>query len=115
MSLEITPGGVAALYDALRQFQPFKDWNLPAADEVEFHVVREKKVYGTYHFGDAHVITISEKVCGHWSTLTGTVAHEMIHLHQSIRGTTSKAEHNHEFRRLALQVCQAFGFDERCF
>jgi hypothetical protein len=39
----------------------------------------------------------------------------MIHLHQSIRGTTSKAEHNHEFKRLALQVCQAFGFDERCF
>ena len=115
MSLVITPESVAALYDALRCLQPFKAWNLPESEEVEFHVTRERKVYGTYHYGEAHAITVSESVVGHWSTLSETVAHEMIHLHQSIRGTQSKAEHNHEFRRLAVQVCEAFGFDPRCF
>ena len=115
MSLPITPESIAALYDALRQFQPFKGWNLPESDEVEFHVTQERSVYGTYHFGEAHAITVSEAVVGHWSTLTETMAHEMIHLHQSIRGTQSKAEHNHEFKRLAIRVCKAFGFDERCF
>jgi hypothetical protein len=115
MSLSITPEAVAALYDALRQFQPFAGWNLPEADAIEFHVVRTRKVYGTYHYGDDHAITVSESVVGHWDTLSQTVAHEMIHLHQAMRGTQSKAEHNHEFRRLAMQVCAAFGFDERCF
>lgn len=115
MSLYITPESVAALYDALRQFSPFRSWNLPESDEVEFHVTRERKVYGTYHYGEAHAITVSESVVGHWSTLSETVAHEMIHLHQSIRGTQTRSEHNTEFRRLAAQVCEAFGFDERCF
>jgi len=115
MSLVITPESIAALYDALRQFPPFKAWNLPESDAIEFHVIRTRKVYGTYHYGDDHAITVSESVVGFWDTLTQTVAHEMIHLHQSIRGTQSKAEHNTEFRRLAVQVCDAFGFDPRCF
>lgn len=88
---------------------------MPESEEVEFHVKRDKKVYGTYHFGESHAITVSDAVVGHWSTLTETMAHEMIHLHQSIRGTQSKAEHNHEFKRLAIRVCKTFGFDERCF
>lgn len=115
MSLAITPESVAALYDALRHFPPIRGWGLPEADAVEFHVVRTRKVYGTYHFGDDHAITVSESVVGHWDTLTQTVAHEMIHLHKSIRGTQSRAEHNREFRKLAAQVCEAFGFDEKCF
>jgi hypothetical protein len=115
VSLTITPESCAALYDALREFPPFIKLRLPDSDAIEFHVVRDAAVYGTYHFGDDHAITVSEKRVGHWHTLTETMAHEMIHLYQSIRGTQTKAEHNSEFRKLASQVCHAFGFDERCF
>lgn len=115
MSLAITPESCAALYDALRSLNPFRGWNLPDSDAIEFHVVRDAAVYGTYHFGDDHAISVSESRVGHWSTFTQTMAHEMIHLYQSIRGTQTKAEHNREFGRLARQVCTAFGFDERCF
>jgi len=113
--VKITPEGCASLYDALRAQYPFCDWSLPEADEVEFHVVRSRRVYGTYHYGDDHAITVSERIVGHWSTLSETIAHEMIHLYQSLRNTQSRAEHNAEFRGLAALVCREFGFDERCF
>ena len=110
-----TPEGCAALYDALRLHQPFSRWSLPDSDAIEFHVTRDRKVFGMYHYGDDHAITISETVIGHWSTLSETMAHEMIHLHQSLQGKQTRAEHNVEFRKLASEVCREFGFDPRCF
>ena len=113
--MKLTPEGCAAMYDALRAHQPFSRWDLPEADKVEFYVTRDKSVFGTYCYEQAHAITVSEVVVGHWSTLSETVAHEMIHLHQSLRKKQTRAEHNTEFRKLALEVCQTFGFDPRCF
>ena len=111
----LTPEGCAALYDALRVHAPFAKWRLPESDAIEFHVTRDRTAFGTYHFGDDHAITISEAVISHWSTLTETMAHEMIHLHQSLTDRQTRAEHNAEFRRLASEVCREFGFDPRCF
>ena len=113
--MTLTPEGCAALYDALRAHAPFSKWKLPESDAIEFHVIRDQKVFGTYHFGDDHAITVSESVIGHWSTLSETMAHEMIHLYQSLQNRQTKAEHNAEFRKLASEVCRTFGFDPRCF
>lgn len=68
-----------------------------------------------YHYGEDHAITMSESVIGHWSTLSETMAHEMIHLYQSINKRQTKTEHNLDFRKLAKEVCREFGFDPRCF
>ena len=113
--MKITPEGCAALYDALRAQYPFSGWKLPESDEVEFHVIRSRRVYGMYHYGDDHAITVSEAIVGHWETLSQTIAHEMIHLYQSIRNTQTRTEHNAEFKGLASLVCRELGFDERCF
>jgi hypothetical protein len=111
----LSPDGCAALYDAIRMHPPFCRWSLPESDEIEFHVVRDRKIFGQYHYGDDHAIAISETVVGHWSTLSSTMAHEMIHLYQNLNNRQTKAEHNVEFRKLASEVCAEFGFDPRCF
>lgn len=113
--MTLTPEGCAALYDALRAHPPFSRWALPESDEIEFHVTRDKRCFGMYHYGDDHAITVSEAVVGHWSTLSETMAHEMIHLFQSINNSQTKAEHNTEFRKLAAEVCREFGFDLKAF
>jgi len=115
MPLPITPERCAAIYDALRAFPPYSGWALPESDAIEFHVSKRTDIYGQYHYGADHAITVSSSLVGHWGTLTETIAHEMIHLHQSIRNTQGRAEHNREWTRLARQVCRMFGFDERRF
>lgn len=43
------------------------------------------------------------------------MAHEMIHLHQHLRKTETRAQHNAEFKRLAAQVCAQHIFDPKSF
>ena len=44
------------------------------------------------------------------------MAHEMIHIRQAIRGTTTaNTQHNAEFHRIADRVCRIHGFDRKAF
>ena len=101
----------------LRSFPPFSRWNLPPADEVEIRTPQRSDVLGEWSKweGGHHIITISSKSHGHLITLIQTVAHEMIHAYQDIKGTSNRAQHNAEFKRLAAQVCRVLGFDEKAF
>jgi hypothetical protein len=120
MGLRLTPELMEGAYEFLRLTPPFKNWQLPHADEVEFVVSRHRFHVG-YHRGirrlvRSHEIGISEHCVGHTNTLLRTLAHEMIHQHQQRRRSeTPNTEHNAEFRRLARLVCRHHGWDEKEF
>jgi hypothetical protein len=120
MALRLTPDIIEGAYEFLRVTPPFKNWNLPHADDVEFVVSRHKRYLG-YHRGvshkiHSHEIGISEACVGHTNTLLRTMAHEMIHQYQQrARSETPNTEHNAEFKRFARIVCRHHGWDEREF
>ena len=110
--LPITPERLAGVYEMLRGFPPFSGWRLPPATQVKFHILKTDRWYADWWIeGDTHHIRISEKKHGHLNSLVESVAHEMIHIRQRISKTETKGEHNSEYKRLALRVCKAFGFD----
>lgn len=120
MALRITPDIIEGAYEFLRLTPPFKKWNLPHADDVEFVVARHHRYLG-YHRGvqykrHSHEIGISEVCVGHTNTLLRVMAHEMIHQHQQrTRSDTPNTAHNADFKRLARLVCRHHGWDEREF
>lgn len=113
--LSITPEIIESAYEFLRTTLPFRRWKLPPADDIEFRVVRDPTIYGSYIEESSHIIAISDRLVGHTTTLLATLAHEMIHLYQAIRGTGGKNQHGVEFRKFAAQVCKAHGFDPKAF
>ena len=120
--IQITPDHLAAMYDCMRHMPPFSDWNLPVAEEVEFHVTRSRKDRGSYtcwisgpHAG-THIITVSAANIGHFISLAQVMAHEMIHLKQRRdRTETPKTKHNAEFCQIAWVVCDTHGWDQKLF
>lgn len=118
--MRLTPDMLEFTYELLRRTPPFKGWNLPEADEVEFVVSRHKKDQG-YHRGrrrdrHSHEIGISEECIGHLVTLLQAMGHEMIHQYQQRRQTeTPNTAHNAEFHRLAARVCRIHGWDPKAF
>lgn len=113
MTLRITPESLAAAYECLRAFHPFKRWALPPATTLKFRVVRSRENHGAFWMdGATPVVEVSERKHGHLGSLMETVGHEMIHLRQRLKKTeTPNAQHNAEFNRLAIQVCKTFGWD----
>lgn len=117
--MNVTRSTIADVYALLRNLTPqFK--RLPAPAEIEFHVTRHQDRYGDYSQwqgtrGDRHIIRISAEKHAHLLTVMQTVAHEMVHLAQSIDGSETKAVHNADFRRRARAVCKLFGWDEKAF
>jgi hypothetical protein len=101
-------------YDFLRATAPFKNWKLPEADEVGFHVVRDPTIFADFGMeGGVPIIRVSEARNGHAVTLLATLGHEMIHLRQFQLGDSGN--HNPLFKKLAGQVCAAHGFDIKAF
>ena len=119
MSLKLTPELIAAAYDYLKVADPFKGWGLPEADDLGFIVSRHKDRYGHmigYHRSPDADIAMSEKKIGSTTVLITVMAHEMIHLYQHLRGTTTpNTQHNAEFLRLAKRVCKIHVFDYVAF
>lgn len=114
--MHLTPERVAAVYDCLRAFRPFSRWNLPESDEIEFRVGVQEDAFAHYwRENGQHAFEVSMLLVKDWQMLVETVAHEMIHLHQALRKTETKAEHNREWHRFADQVCAAFKFDRDKF
>lgn len=119
MALPLTPDMLAGAYSFLCATPPFRGWRLPHSDAVVFTVNKHPSYFGTYQEGpgDRHEIAMSSECVGHTDTLILYMAHEMIHLFQTIAKTAPRAkiQHNADFRRKAATVCKAHGFDVRRF
>lgn len=116
--LHVTPEQVAAVYDCLLNFDPWRTLGLPPAEEVEIHVRSRRDCYGEYQYtGKAipHRLLISCHLVGSFDRLADTVGHEMLHLAQELNGTSNSSQHNAEFRRLARIACRRMVWDERAF
>lgn len=116
--MHVTLPIIEASYDFLLATPPFRRWDFPPADDVEFHVVRNLTDRGWYRLqtNGVHQIGISSRWLSHSSNIIGTMAHEMVHMRQAMAGTeTPNAKHNAEFWRLARLVCREHGFDPRLF
>lgn len=120
MTLALTPDMLHGAYDYLRTTPPFKGWRLPDGDEIEFNILTTHDRRGHYRAyykrEGGHEIAISAGRVGHSVTLITTMAHEMIHLRQELKNsTTPHTEHNAEFKTLAERVCRFHGFDPKEF
>lgn len=111
---------IEAAYTFLQTlYRPFQ--KLPPAEEVEFHVIENPKLYGDYSQwiecrDNAHIIRISTKRHAHLATLLQTVAHEMLHALQNVENTyTPQQEHNADFYARGARIARRFGWDEKAF
>jgi len=112
--MHLTPSKLAATYDCLRAFPPFRGWRLPEADDVAFGVSLSPDNFGTYDLcRGGPRIEISALMVVEFQTLLETMAHEMIHLHQCRAGRA--VEHDAEWQRLATRVCREFGWKREGF
>lgn len=114
--LHIKPQHVEAVYECLRNFEPWRSLGLPHAEEVEIHVKARRDCYAEYiKLDGVHKVMVSSILIGGFETLASVVGHEMLHLAQEIHGTSNSAQHNAEFRRLARIACRDMIWDERAF
>ena len=111
--IDLHPDHLEAAYEFLCRFEPFIQWKLPPASDVEFTVYSDKRKCGDYvHNGH---IRISNYFIGRIFSLLQVMAHEMTHLYQFQRKTNSKHYHNAEFKELAKEICDIHGWDYRLF
>lgn len=92
--------------------KPFDNWSLPAVDDIKFIVNSDLDTLGTYIFDDEtekHIITISKEKNGHLETVIKTMCHEMIHMKRYKSQHWDK--HDRVFRKYAITVANALGFD----
>lgn len=114
MSLHITTDMLEHAYDFMRASEPFVQWGMPEADDIEFHVITTKKLRGhCIQKARHHVIGISNGVCGHTLTLFMAMGHEMVHVYLDRCGV--KPAHGKDFLRCAAMVCEVHGFDTKFF
>ena len=117
--MKYEPKHLAVMYDCLRQLPPFDKWNLPGSEWVVFELPHRKDVMGEFiESTDAtkpHKIKISAVVHDHTFNVVQTLAHEMLHLVQTIQKTSTPAQHNQDFRKRAKLVCRLHGWDHKFF
>ena len=75
----ITVETCKAVYKMLSELPPFNKYELPRPSEIEFLVVDDPDMYGSYS-PEPHCITMSTCKMSHLQTLEKTMAHEMVHL-----------------------------------
>ena len=115
--MHLSPAILERAYDFLRSTAPFSDWDLPEADEVEFHIHRHRdQRYGDYAFKSGrHIIRLSDRAHHNYTIMLQTMAHEMGHLHQ--RQTDCKARptktHGFKFERLMRRVGRRWGWNPK--
>lgn len=116
--MHLTPEILAGAYEYLRTTPPFRRWKLPHADEVRFRVSATISPRAFYLYDRAkdppHEIVLSAKRHGTTHSIMETMAHEMLHLHQELRGTAHhNNQHNAEFHHLNKRLCAYHGWDWR--
>lgn len=108
----VTRETICAAYVFLRQTPPFNRWRLPEPGEVRFTVLRKAQHYGDHEFlNGRHHIRVSIFKHRHLLTLLKTVAHEMIHMHETRTNRNGSSGHGKGFYRRAAQVCKHHGWD----
>jgi hypothetical protein len=108
----VTPDAIEGAYEFLRRLKPFRSWKLPPPEEIEFHVVKIRKLHGDYSY-PPHTIRASQHDGLHLNTFLQTIAHESIHMKCVLDGLP--VDHGKAFRKLAAQVCKEFGWDFNTF
>lgn len=112
--VNITPTQIQRAYEFLSTLPPFHKWHLPASAGIIFKTTRSSMVFGTFDV-DPPVITISTVMCKNMQDVLETLAHEMAHLKLERKGASSHAEHDDEFKLLAKEVCDVWGWKESKF
>lgn len=120
MALRITPDMMVEAYNFLKTTPPFSGWKLPDSDEVGFHVVPDPNTSADFVIeGDNSMhIRVSSAIPIHANTLLMLVAHELIHMYQSMHKLAknkSALMHNADFKRRAKRICAVHGWDESLF
>jgi len=114
----LTPDILRAAYAYLAETQPFREWNLPDAEDVGFEVVNNHDIHGacwapTMNETGQFRIAISDTKHNHTLSLMQTMAHEMVHVHeyQTCLRKPSYRKHGKVFQGFACEVCAEHGFD----
>jgi hypothetical protein len=129
MTLRITPAVLEAAYTLLRATAPFNRWKLPPADDVVFRVVRrvgnnpdiwaqhlsERQVNKPKIAKGRHLIDVNETKVATLATLIPLMAHEIVHIRESMLISYTGEAHGATFKKLAAEVCRHHGFDPRAF
>lgn len=117
--MKYSPQHIACMYDMLRQIPPFDKWGLPSSDWVSFEIPKRKDVLGEFievtGAAKPYTIKISSISHDHLFTIMQTLAHEMVHLAQSVKNTDNTSQHNLDFRKRSRSVCSIFGWDYKFF
>lgn len=114
MTLKLTKESLRTAYDFMASTAPFNKWNLPDSEDVVFTITEQSSVMGTYSkYAGKHYIEISSERVTSTIALLGTMAHEMIHLHQGATKMDkgSKTGHGRAFRALSRIAMGVHGFD----
>ena len=113
----LTPLRLSCIYTCLKEFPPFNRWGLPEADSIEFRTTLRKDVHGDFvaDSKEAHRIMLSLPKHHHFDSALKTMAHEMVHLSQTIAHTATSSQHNEDFLTRAKLVCKQMGWDEGQF
>lgn len=110
----LTPHILAAGYEYLRASPPFNSLGLPESDDIGFHVGRDTNKAADFGVeAGIPYIRLSEIHHGHTETVLASLAHEMIHLWQHLRG--DREHHGPRFRAMRKKVCAIHGFDPKAF
>ena len=110
---------LAGAYDYLRITPPFREWNLPDSEDVEFRVTLSHD-QGEHEMAGRgrrrhHIIRVSSRCIGHTDSLMMVMAHEMQHMHQDRTDQSTQAEHNAAFVMDARVVCAWHGWDLKLY
>ena len=112
--MHLSPVILERAYDFLRSTAPFSDWDLPEADEVEFHIHRHRdNRFGDHAYRNGrHVIRLSDRRHNNYTVMLQTMAHEMGHLYQRQTDCKSRlsADHGPKFMRLMRRVGRRWGW-----
>ena len=107
----ITVETCRAVYRMLTQLPPFNKYELPRPSEIEFLVVDDPELYGSYS-PEPHCITISTAKQSHLQTFERTMAHEIVHMILYLQGKRYLL-HNKNFYKLTYQAAGIYGWEPK--
>ena len=107
----ITVETCRAVYRMLSQLPPFNKYELPRPSEIEFLVVDDPELYGSYS-PEPHCITISTAKQSHLQTFERTMAHEIVHMILYLQGKRYLL-HNKNFYKLTYQAAAIYGWEPK--
>lgn len=125
--LYITPESCRRAYDYFLTTLPFRRWNLPHSDSVEFRITKSADKYGSviYPSKKGHTIRPIMEVSDHVNYCTDllfrTIAHELCHLRQfQLDGWTvvekgKEYGHGPDFQAMARLICRRHGYNLETF